>query len=214
MFDKAINALLATCAIVLTVIVIRRKFVLPKPGQPRPPEKVSEWRSLSSEGEVIGPANAPVTIVEFSDFQCPYCRRLAAVLDSVMADYPGKVRVVFRHYPLPHLHPSARMAAIAAECAGRQGRFPSMHDQLFRAQDSIGVTSWSAFAVRAEVMDTIRFGGCLTEPAHVARLQRDSIAAESLGITGTPTVMVNEWRMWETPTAAAITKIVRRELGM
>jgi len=89
-----------------------------------------------------------------------------------------------------------------------------MHDALFELQDSLGSKPWHDYAVRAGLTDTGAFNQCMAAPHHVDRLRRDSLAASTVQLDGTPTVVVNEWRLWETPTSEVITRMVRKELGL
>ncbi|HEV3051836.1 MAG TPA: thioredoxin domain-containing protein, partial [Longimicrobium sp.] len=141
---------------------------------------------------------APVTVVVFSDFQCPACRVLAQSLDVIRERHPGTVAVVYRHFPLP-AHPFAPAAAQASECAARQGRFQAYHDELFRRQEAIGDTSWTAFARLAAVPDLRAFEACAADTAPVPAVQRDIEAARRLGVAVTPTLLINGRRFDGTP---------------
>src|SRR5450432_1686988 len=121
----------------LTVAGLRlREYLRPVP-QPGASVAVSvkNWRELGSVGLRVGPQDALVTVVEFSDFQCPFCRRAAGELRTLRERYPRDLAVVYRHFPI---HDFARAAASAASCADRQGAFQAMHDTLFAQVDSIG----------------------------------------------------------------------------
>lgn len=152
---------------------------------------VAEWPALVREGLSIGPADAPAVLVTFSDFQCPFCAQLAAVLAELRDEAPGRVRLIYRHLPLTTIHPHARDAALAAECAAEQGRFAAFHDELYRRQPEIGGVAWQAFAAAAEVQDLTAFRTCFADARYAANVDRDVALAESLDITGTPTVFLN-----------------------
>ncbi len=136
-----------------------------------------------------GPADAWVTIVEFADFECPYCRMEEPVLTAVAAAYPEDVRVVFKHFPLPpSIHPHARQAAIAAECAHAQGRFWELHDLLLTTE--LDDATLQADAARAG-LDTAAWETCFAAAATSARVDADVTLGTSLGIRGTPSLVVN-----------------------
>lgn len=141
------------------------------------------------DSPVDGPASAPVTIVEFSDFECPYCGQFAETLKSIRAAYKGRVRFVYRHLPLP-IHPNAKKAAELVTCAGKQGLFWPMHDKLFESLRRVQVGDWSALA-REVGLDAATLKNCLDSPEASKAWIADQKVAESLGITGTPAVFVN-----------------------
>jgi protein-disulfide isomerase len=201
---------LAVCALVVTGLTVRRELLsAPSPPQVRP---VAEWRQFAAEGQRMGPADAPVVITEFSDFQCPYCRVLADRLKELRGRYPGQVAVVYRHFPLPS-HAHAAQAARASECAAAQGRFEAYHDALYADQDSIGKVPWTRFAVAAQVPDTAAFSRCAAATSPLPVLARDRQAGDRLEVKGTPTFLLNSLRMQGVPPADTLDAFVRRVLA-
>jgi protein-disulfide isomerase len=195
--EKILNAglvVVATCALATTALAAYRTFRPPAPTPPPAAVEVSDWRRFASAGHRLGPANAPVTIVEFSDFECSFCKTAANTLSAARAKYGAQVAIVYRHFPLERIHPMARSAAVAAECGARQGLFEAVHDALF-AQDSLTAGSLTAVALSAGVKDTAAFKSCLEDPAPAAIVDRDSLDARKLKVSGTPTVLVNQYRI-------------------
>ncbi|MEW6435194.1 MAG: DsbA family protein [Myxococcota bacterium] len=147
---------------------------------------------LRKSVEAIGPAKgdekAAITIVEFADFQCPYCSRAAATLDKVLAGYQGKVRLVFRHFPLS-FHEKAPKAAEAGACADEQGKFWAMHDALFESQE----LEPEALKAQAQALglDSKKFDDCLDSGRTAALVKRDMAAGQKAGVTGTPAFFIN-----------------------
>lgn len=146
--------------------------------------------AVDSSGPSRGPADAPVVIVEFSDYQCPFCKRAEPTIDALVAKYPTQVRVVYRHMPLDGLHPRARAASIAAVCAEAQGKFWEYHGKLFENQQALSDEDLDKHATELG-LDLASFKTCLANPETAQRVQRDSDAARAVGITGTPAFLIN-----------------------
>jgi protein-disulfide isomerase len=152
--------------------------------------KLSEPRkTVDAKGPSRGPSNAPVTVVEFSDFQCPYCGRARDTIEQMMQEYAGKVRLVFREFPLD-FHKNAKKAAEAALCANDQGKFWEYHDLLFKNQQKLEVPQLKEHA-SATGLDSAKFTGCLDSGQHTKDVEADMAAGQKLGVPGTPTVFVN-----------------------
>ncbi len=138
---------------------------------------------------VRGKADAPITIVEFSDFQCPYCARARPTVNRVREVYGDKVRILFRHFPL-QMHAQANKAAEAAVCAGEQGKFWEMHDRLFASQSKLQVPDLKQYAadlgLKAE-----EFATCLDSGRHGGEWQRGLADGTRYGISGTPAFFIN-----------------------
>jgi protein-disulfide isomerase len=150
-----------------------------------------DWARVSLAGHRLGPVNAPVSLVVFSDFQCPFCARFALeALPGLERRFPGKLAVIVRHWPLSN-HAWAYRAARAAECATQQDKFREMHDGLFREQRSIGTKSFVAFARDAGIGDLGAFERCVSDDAPVQAIDRDIAEARAVGARGTPTLIVN-----------------------
>lgn len=137
-----------------------------------------------------GPENAPVTIVEFSDFECPYCSSLVPTLRQIQKNYGAKVRLAFRQFPLTSIHPNAQKAAEASLCAGDQGRFWEMHDLLFQEPKSLGLEALKDKAIQLKV-DTTAFSTCLDSSKQAERVKQDLRDGSRAGVTGTPAIFVN-----------------------
>ncbi len=146
--------------------------------------------NIEATGPSRGPADAPVVIVAFSDYECPFCLRAEPTIDAVLAKYPTQVRLVFRHLPLDALHPHARTAAIAAVCAEEQGKFWEYHNQLFQNQQALTDEDLIKYA-SAVGLDMAAFKTCQTSPAAAERVHKDAESARVVGITGTPAFFIN-----------------------
>jgi protein-disulfide isomerase len=159
-----------------------------------------------------GPASAPVTIVLYSDFECPYCQTLAGTLAQAKKEYGDKVRLVFRQFPLTQLHPNAQKAAEASLCAADQGRFWEMHDELFKPGERLVPAELSRRA-NAIGLDTRTFDACLASGRQRERINADIQGGRALGVSSTPTLFVNGRPVMGTIPYSDLSTIVREELG-
>jgi protein-disulfide isomerase len=157
------------------------EVTLPAPELPRV--------EVAAKGPARGPDNAPVTIVEFSDFQCPFCGREIPVVERLMQEYQGKVRLVFRNFPL-NFHPFAQKAAEAGACAADQGKFWQMHDKMFTNQQKLAVDDLKGFAKEIG-LDAKKFDQCLDSGEKKPLVDTDQKAGEEAGVSGTPAFFVN-----------------------
>jgi protein-disulfide isomerase len=138
----------------------------------------------------IGPENAPVTIIEFSDYQCGYCQAwYQQTFNQLMSSYPDKIRFVYRDLPLP-MHGEALPAAEAADCAGEQGAYWKFHDSLFSGQYDLGRTAYEQYATDLE-LDMAAFTTCLDDHRYQAEVLGDADDAANLGLNGTPSFVIN-----------------------
>ena len=161
-----------------------------------PTKQAAEPIKISADNDpIIGDPNAPITIIEFSDFQCPFCARfntqtLPAILDEYIEQ--GKVKLVFRDFPIQSIHPNALPASVAAECANDQGNFKGMHDILFEKQNEWNrletVDALSLFSQYASEMQLEQetFDSCLTSGKHIPEIRNDLDDGRDYGVSGTP----------------------------
>ncbi|MCL4684378.1 DsbA family protein [Myxococcota bacterium] len=145
---------------------------------------------ITGDGPARGPADAPITLVEFSDYQCPFCKNAEPIIDQVLERYPTQVRVVFRQFPLDNIHPQARGAAEAALCAREQGKFWEYHEKLFEGAPKLGEEELKRYADEAG-LDRAAFDACRAEEQQAAAVQADVEAGEHIGVAGTPAFYVN-----------------------
>jgi len=151
-----------------------------------------DMKELIDDDAILGDPEAPVTIVEFSDYECPFCARFySQTLDQIKTEYvdTGKVKIVYRDFPLS-FHQQAQKAAEAAECAGEQGQYYDMHDKLFEGGVAGGVASFKQYA--ADIgLDTSAFDTCLDSGAMASEVQKDFSDGQKAGIQGTPGFIIN-----------------------
>lgn len=161
-------------------------------GRPRPsgPDANAVYRVAVGDAHFKGPADAKITIVQWSDFQCPFCARIEPTIDEVMKTYNGDVRVAFKHNPLASIHPRAEPAALAAEAAGRQGKFWEMHAKLFANSKALTDENFVKWAQEIG-LDIVQFNKDIADPAlkaTVAAMQKEAIG---LGARATPAFFIN-----------------------
>ncbi|MXX55056.1 MAG: DsbA family protein [Gemmatimonadetes bacterium] len=190
MIDVATLGAGLAAVVVAGVLLVRTIGPDPSSGGP---EGVSGWQRYAGVGHRLGPETAAVTIIEFGDYQCPYCRASEAHLEAIRREYGNDVSLVYRHFPLSG-HGSAYSAARAAECAGKQDRFWEFHELLYSTTRWIEDTSEGGLAGLAEqagVVSVEQFTRCLADREIDDLVNADLAAGRELGIRGTPTFLVN-----------------------
>ncbi len=154
---------------------------------------------VTAEDHSLGPQDAPVTLVEYSDYQCPDCWRAHVEVKKLLASHGDRVRFVFRHFPLIRVHPRALPAALAAEAAARQGKFWEMHNALFDSEGALSDADINRYAQQVG-LDLERFAQDLRDPAIERRIRQGRVAGKRSGVRGTPTFFVNGIRFEAPPT--------------
>jgi len=164
-----------------------------------------------TKGFARGAQNATVTIVEFSDFQCPYCQAATETIHQLMSQYAGKVKWVFRDFPIPHLHPLAPKAHEAARCAAEQGKFWEYHDLLFKRAPRLAPAELKEYG-RELKLNGDAFDQCVDSDKHQKAVESDVAEGSGLGATGTPTFFINGRMVVGAQPIADFQKIIDREL--
>jgi len=168
---------------------------------------------VSTDGAPVrGATDAPVTIVEFSDFECPFCKQTHPTLKQLLERYPGKVRLAYRDFPLDSIHPQARRAAEAARCASDQGKFWEYHDVLFTQSPQLTLEDLRRYAGQLG-LDITKFDGCLAAGVHKTTVQRDLDEGNRLGITGTPAFFINGRTLTGAQPLEAFARLIDQELA-
>ena len=162
-----------------------------EPTEPQPSLGAIEMSGLLDDDAMKGNADAPVTIVEFSDFQCSFCARFySQTLPEITEKYidTGKVKLIYRDFPLS-FHPQAQSAAEAAECAGEQDKYWEMHDMLYENQESLSTDNYKKWA--GEIgLDTEKFNNCLDSGKFTSEVENDFAAGSAAGVSGTPSFVI------------------------
>ena len=156
-----------------------------------------------------GPADAPVTLVEYGDFECPHCRQAYPIVKEVVSRVGPCLRFVFRHFPLTQTHPHAQHAAEAAEAAGAQGAFWQMHDRLFERQFALEDDNLIEYAQELG-LDADRVAGELAAHTHKARVRDDFMSGVRSGVNGTPTFFINGVRHDQSWAVDSLTAAIER----
>ena len=173
---------------------------------------MSDNLRIEEQDHVRGSRDAQVTLVEYGDFQCPYCARAHAALTELMEQHGERVALVYRHLPLTDLHPFAAPAAQAAEAAGAQGKFWEMHDALFENQGMLDEDALPALASNLG-LDAQRFAGALGDGTHGARVEAQADGARALGARGTPTFFINGERYHGDSDHASLASALKKALA-
>jgi Na+/H+ antiporter NhaA len=157
---------------------------------------------------IRGPEEAPVTLLEYGDFECPYCGQAEGVIRELLTSSGDDLRYVWRHLPLNDVHPHAQMAAEASEAAAAQGKFWEMHDTLLAHQDALRAPDLRRYAEELD-LDVERFWDELRRRVHAPRVAEDVASAELSGVSGTPTFFINGRRHWGAYDLATLTELVK-----
>ncbi|MFZ5391392.1 MAG: DsbA family protein [Patescibacteria group bacterium] len=151
---------------------------------------LSKVKVISQDDPSLGPVYAPVTIVEFGDFECPYCRQSYSIIKQLLAKYPDGLRFIYRDYPVSSIHSQALPAAQAANCAKQQNKFWQYHDKLFDRQNELGDSLYLSLASELG-LNISDFKSCLNDPKIVKEIEEDLSVGVDAGIQGTPAWFIN-----------------------
>lgn len=192
MMNRLLTAVLVLCAMAVTGVTLRREFTTAGSAATGERERiVSNWQEHVDYERLEGGRGAPVVLIEYGDFQCPFCKDMAATISKAMARYGQSVSVLYKHYPLEAIHRYALPAAVASECARTQGVFRAYHDTLFGAQDVLGTRSWNDMAAAVAIPDSTAFAACMSDSASFALVRSDAASARALKLRGTPALLIN-----------------------
>ncbi|MCR4368989.1 MAG: DsbA family protein, partial [archaeon] len=180
--DNTLYTVLGVLLIVGGIAVVFMFLSNPGPG--------FDESELEAGGHIKGNEGASVTIVEFSDFQCPACGSAYEAFKPVWPEYESRVKFVYRHFPLSSIHPYAFKAAEASECAAEQGKFWEMHDTLFENQQNLKTEDLKSYAGKIG-LEAGSFNSCLDSGKYTSKVAGDYSYATSIGLRGTPTFFVN-----------------------
>jgi len=146
--------------------------------------------SVLGSGHTKGNENASVTVVEFGDFQCPACGFAFTQLEQILPEYEGRVKFIFKQFPLSSAHPFAYKAAEASECADEQGKFWELHDIMYQKQPTLAIPDLKGYALDLG-LDVTQFGQCIDSGKYSSKVASDIALGNSLGVNSTPTFFVN-----------------------
>ncbi|GHG91175.1 thioredoxin domain-containing protein [Comamonas sp. JC664] len=183
----------------------------PKAQQQQQPAAAVRKIEIPTDSPSFGPATAKVTIVEWSDFECPFCSRVGPTLAKIKETYPNDVRVVFRHQPLP-FHPNAKLAAEASHAAHEQGKFWEYHDKLFANQKALDRASLEKYATELG-LNMAKFKSALDQGKFKAKVEADSSAGNAVGANGTPTFFINGREFVGAQPFDAFKRVIDEEIG-
>ncbi len=176
----------------------RQKYLMGLLATAQPKQLFEEERTQVPEAAYSyfkGGANAKVVIHEFSDFDCPFCKNGSDILHEIAAAYGDKVKIYFRNFPIDSRHPRARPAAVAAACAGKQGKFWEMHDKLFANQTQFSDENLKKWAKEIGLADMAKWQGCYDKKETMSDIDSDMAVAEKVGVDATPTFIINGKKM-------------------
>ncbi|MDP2910514.1 MAG: DsbA family protein [bacterium] len=169
---------------------IAKEIVATKQAAQVLPDSYEETFNISGTSHIRGDFSAPITLVEFSDFECPFCVRHLPTLNKILSDYPNQVRLVYKHFPLG-FHPNSQKAAEASECADEQGKFWEYHDKLFENQPAgYSLDKFKQWA-KDLGLNSGKFNDCLDSGKFAQKVQADFQEGSEKGVNGTPATFVN-----------------------
>ena len=186
---------------------------------------ISSFKSSSAQGNtltqylmdddtILGPEDAKITIIEFGDYECSFCKQWnAEIWPQLQAAYPDRIQLVYRDFPLIGLHENAVPAAEAANCAGEQGKYWAYHDLLFQNQESLSDEKYAILASELG-LSISSFNTCLTDQTYASEVEDDFQEAITLGLTGTPTFFINGYRVEGVPSFDDFQGIIENILAL
>lgn len=214
--ERMMSATLTFAVVVMAVAIAYRTFAprefqLGGGGVALSLDSISSWEDALPIGFREGRPDAPVTLVELGDLECPACRDFQSTLATIRRKYSKQLALIFVNFPLSQ-HRFAMGAARAGVCAAQVGKFSQWRDVVFSGQDSLGLKSWGEYALSAGISDTTAIAKCARNAAPVPEIEDGLKFGTRIGLAGTPTVILNGWRFSGTPTQGELEAAIEAEL--
>ena len=190
-------------------IVSLSKIILPAGSLGR---SVDPLLMATADDPSFGNVAARVVVVEFSDFECPFCSQVQPVVKELHRRYSDQVYFVYRDFPLTQIHSQALLAAMAGQCAHEQGKFWEMHDKLFANQDRLALENIKKYAVEIG-LNSLQFNGCVDTGKYLSEIEQDIVDGSSIGIEATPTFIINGVKFPGVIPLTTFEKIITAEYG-
>lgn len=209
--EKVFSSVVAVSAAVIAITFAKREFfpsqlrsVTTSSAATSQPRLVLDWENALSVGAASTPDTAEVTLVEFADLECPFCRAFhQELLPKLQQEFGSRLKFVFVHFPIPS-HKFAKPAARVAECAKTRGVFWQMVDDIYSAQDSLGLKAWGSFASDAGPIDSAYYEDCARSEGTVRAIDDGFSFGQRAGVRGTPALMLNGWLFDQPPSHEAL----------
>lgn len=208
MLDRAMTLVLTIASVVAVVILVEGRLRTSQTeSASNRVENIEKWLpQLELASTSLDDTSRPVKIAIFTDFECPYCKRMDSTVVALQMKHPGKIVRSVLHFPIP-THQHAQAAAMAFDCAAAQGRAEDMHRALYDGQMSYGTKSWLSYASSAGVTDFKQFASCMEQDSTSEKIRSGIALAGELKVQGTPTVVVNGW-LFHSPMPSGIERAV------
>jgi protein-disulfide isomerase len=211
-FENVLLLVTAVCAFATTGMLVRREFFPKARASSNEPRAVAASAEYARLGHRLGRTATPVEVVVFGDFQCPACRALAAVTDSIRSQRPQDVSFIERHYPIESIHPVARTAALVAECAYAMGNYEGAFHALFEMQRSLSSRPWAKVAMSAG-LDSLKLQDCVHNETGSQAVEADIAAGDRLALAATPSFLVNGKLYQGTVSLATMNTLINETLA-
>lgn len=206
--ETVLTVILVVCAIASTGAFLHRSYASSPPRPSKSALYYPDWQRMATQGHLVHSAPAPVTLIEFGDYECPWCAAFERVLGTARARHASDLAVVYVHA----INPSHRLslpAARAAECSAKQAKFDQYHALLFAQQDSLGLKPWAAFAAEAGVPDVPSFETCARDTTAIPLVAEGRELARRVRLEGTPTIIINGWLLNWVPGEMELERLVQ-----
>ncbi|MCL5031300.1 MAG: DsbA family protein [Bacteroidetes bacterium] len=207
--DNIFTSILVICALIVTFLIVRKEFLTG--DQTINISSVDNWKELITHDGKIDTNSPKVYLIEFFDYECPYCNTLDATLDTIQSKYNDKIKIIRYHFPL-NIHPLAYRAAIAAECASKQDYFDMYHKELMRNQYKLNSINFTEVARQIGIKDIGKFQKCVDHEETADIIAKNVQLAKEYKITGTPTLIINDKMISGVINSKTIEKIIKEFL--
>jgi protein-disulfide isomerase len=211
LFKNIATSVLLACAAMVAVSMVHREFFTPAQDGILTGQHIANWKDLAANRTpTTGNADSPVTILDFSDYECPFCKSLEGKLRTLAAQQPDVIRIIRYEFPLTLIHPYAYEAALAGKCAAKQDVVGSFQTLIYQNSTKLGTLNWRNLAANANIPNLDKFTSCLEQKKLAGEVDADIAVGQRLGFKSTPTLVINGDVVSGDQSKETLSKLVKR----